>query len=207
MATREGLLGQKIGMTRIFDELGEVVPVTIIRVGPCYVTQVKTVENDGYSAVQLGFGEAKRLNKPRQGHLKALPPLRHLRELRTDDVARYQVGQVLDVSLFEVGDLVDVVGTSKGRGFAGGIKRHGFHRQPQTHGASDRVRAPGSAGPMSPGYVIKGKRMPGHMGNARVTVQNLRVAMVDPERNLLALKGGVPGAPKGLLFVKKAVKQ
>jgi len=207
MATRKGLLGLKIGMTRIFDERGEVVPVTVIEVGPCYITQLKTVENDGYNAIQLGFGEAKRLNRPRRGHLKELPPLRHLRELRTDDVEHYHVGQVLDVGMFEVGELVDVIGTSKGRGFAGTIKRYGFHRQPQTHGQSDRTRAPGSAGSMSPGYVIKGKRMPGHMGNAWVTVQNLRVVMVDPERNLLAVRGGAPGAPKGLLFIRKAVKQ
>jgi len=207
MATREGLLGQKVGMTRLFDERGEVVPVTVIEAGPCYVTQIKTVEKDGYNAIQLGFGEARRLNKPRAGHLKGLPALRYLRELRTDDIDRYELGQVLDVSVFEVGDSVDVIGTSKGRGFAGTIKRYGFHRQPQSHGASDRVRAPGSAGPMGPGHVIKGKRMPGHMGNVRVSVQNLRVVLVDPERNLLAVRGGAPGAPKGLLFIRKAVKQ
>ena len=194
-------------MTRLFDERGEVVPVTVIEAGPCYVAQIKTAEKDGYNAVQLGFGEAKRLNKPLQGHLKGLPPLRYLRELRTDDVGRYQVGQILDVSVFKAGDLVDVIGTSKGRGFAGAIKRYGFHRQPKTRGQSDRVRAPGSAGSMSPGYVIKGKRMPGHMGDARVSVLNLRVALVDPERNLLAVRGGVPGARSGLLFIRKAVKQ
>ena len=208
MATREGLLGRKIGMTRIFDEHGEVIPVTIIEAGPCYVTQIKTVEKDGYNAIQLGFGEAKRLNKPQQGHLKDLPPVRYLRELRTDDASRYKVGQVLDVGLFQVGELVDIVGISKGRGFAGVVKRHGFRGGPKTHGQSDRQRAPGSIGSGStPGWVIKGMRMAGHMGVARVTVQNLRVVMVDPERNLLAVKGGVPGAPKGLLFIKKAVKQ
>ncbi len=194
-------------MTRIFDERGEVVPVTVIEAGPCYITQIKSVDKDGYNAIQLGFGDTKRLNKPSRGHLKNLPALGNLRELRTDDVARYQVGQVLDVSLFGVGELVDVVGISKGRGFAGVMKRHGFHGGPKTHGQSDRHRAPGSIGAATPGWVIKGMRMPGHMGVARVTVQNLRVVMVDAGRNLLAVRGGVPGAPKGLLFIRKAVKQ
>jgi large subunit ribosomal protein L3 len=208
MAKREGLLGRKIGMSRIFDDRGEVVPITVIEAGPCYVTQIKTADKDGYNAIQLGFGTAKQLNKPERGHLENLPPLRHLRELRTDDVERYQVGQVLDVSVFKVGELVDVVGTSKGRGFAGVMKRHGFAGGPATHGQSDRLRAPGSIGTSgTPGWVRKGMRMAGRMGTAQVTVQNLRVVSVDPERNLLAVKGGVPGAPKGLLFIRKAVKQ
>ncbi len=195
-------------MSRIFDERGEVVPVTIIEAGPCYVTQVKTVDKDGYSAIQLGFGEAKRLSKPRRGHLKDMPPFRHLRELRTDDVERYQVGQVLDVGLFEVGELVDVIGESKGRGFAGVMKRHGFAGGPATRGQSDRQRAPGAIGASNtPGWVRKGMRMPGRMGNVQVTVQNLRVVSVDPERNLLAVRGGVPGSPRGLLFIRKALKQ
>ncbi|KPL24406.1 MAG: 50S ribosomal protein L3 [Anaerolineae bacterium SM23_84] len=208
MAKREGLLGRKMGMSRIFDERGENVPITVIEAGPCYVTQIKTVAKDGYNAIQLGFGEVKpkRLNRPQLGHLKALPPLRHFRELRTDDVDRYQVGQKLDVSLFEVGELVDVVGISKGRGFAGVMKRHGFGGGTATHGQSDRARAPGSIGPESPGWVRKGQRMPGRMGSARVTAQNLRVVSVDAERNLVAVKGGVPGAPKGLLLISKARK-
>lgn len=195
-------------MSRIFDEGGEVVPITVIEAGPCYVTQIKTADKDGYNAIQLGFGTAKQLNKAERGHLDNLPPLRHLRELRTDDVERYQVGQVLDVSVFKVGELVDVVGASKGRGFAGVMKRHGFAGGPATRGQSDRRRAPGAIGTSNtPGWVRKGKRMAGRMGTARVTVQNLRVVSVDPERNLLAVKGGVPGAPKGLLFIRKAVKQ
>jgi large subunit ribosomal protein L3 len=172
------------------------------------VTQVKTVKNDGYNAIQIGFGAAKRANKPTQGHLRGLPPLRHLREVRTDDVARYEVGQKLDASLFKVGELVDVIGTSKGRGFAGVMKRHGFAGGPATHGQSDRQRAPGAIGASNtPGWVRKGMRMPGHMGSVRSTVQNLRVEMVDTERNLLAVRGGVPGAPTGLLYIRKARKQ
>jgi len=208
MAKRQAILGRKIGMSRIFDDRGEVVPVTIIQVGPCYVTQIRTLEKDGYNAVQLGFDEAKRLNKPQRGHLKDLPPLRHLREVRTDDVERYQIGQVLDVGLFEIGELVDVIGEPKGRGFAGVMKRHGFAGGPATHGQSDRRRAPGAIGACNtPGWVRKGMRMAGRMGNTRVTVQNLRVVAVDQERNLLAVRGGVPGAPRGLLFIRKAVKQ
>lgn len=195
-------------MTRLFDENGEVVSVTIIEAGPCYVTQVKTKEKDGYNAVQLGFGETKHTNKPIRGHLKGLPGLRHLREVRTDDVERYKPGQKLDASLFKVGELVDVIGTSKGRGFAGVMKRHGFAGGTATHGQSDRQRAPGAIGASNtPGWVRKGMRMPGHMGSARATVQNLRVVMVDAERNLLAVSGGVPGAPRGVLYIRKARKQ
>ncbi len=207
----KGILGKKIGMTQIFDENGEVVPVTVIQAGPCYVTQVRTLERDGYRAVQLGFEEVpeKRLNKPQLGHLKKadVPPLRYLREFPLDDGEEYEVGQRIDVSIFQQGDLVDVTGYSKGRGFAGGIKRHGFRRQPKTHGQSDRERAPGavSAG-TDPGRVFKGKRMPGRYGNERVTIQNLKVVLVDPERNLLAVKGAVPGARNGLLIIREAVK-
>lgn len=208
MATKEGLLGRKIGMTRIFDERGEVVPVTVIEAGPCYVTQIKTAEKDGYNAIQLGFGPAKRVNKPTRGHLARVSPLRHLRELRTDDLSRYQVGQTLDVSVFKVGELVDVIGISKGRGFAGVVKRHGFAGGPATRGQSDRQRHPGAIGASNtPGWVEKGRRMGGHMGSARATVMNLRIVLVDPERNLLAVEGGVPGAAKGVLFIRKARKQ
>lgn len=194
-------------MTRHFAEDGTVVPVTVIEAGPCTVTQVKTPERDGYSAIQIGFEESKRLNNPERGHLKNLPPLRHLREVRTDDAGNYERGQRLDVSMFKPGDKVDVIGTSKGRGYAGVMKRHGFGGGPTTHGQSDRQRHPGaiSAG-TTPGTVIKGLRMAGQMGAERVTVQNLRVEMVDPERNLLVLRGAVPGAVNGLLFVRKGVK-
>jgi len=208
MATREALLGRKIGMSRIFDESGRVVPVTVIEAGPCYVVQIKTAQKDGYNAIQLGFGAAKRVNKPQRGHLKDTGSLRHLHEVRTDDVTRYQVGQVLNTSLFKVGDLVDVIGTSKGKGFAGVMKRHHFAGGPATRGQSDRPRHPGSIGSTNiPGWVRKGMRMGGHMGAAQVTVQNLKVVMVDPERNVLVVMGGVPGAANGVLFVRKARKQ
>jgi len=207
MATKRGILGKKIGMTQLFDEDGEVVRVTVIEAGPCYVTQIKTKATDGYNAIQIGFGQAKRLSKPEQGHLRDCPWLRHLREIRSDDVDRYEVGQVIDVSQFKVGERVDVVGVSKGRGFAGGVKRHGFKGGPRTHGQSDRERAVGSIGSGStPGRVVKGMRGPGHMGNHRVSMQNLMVARVDPERNLLAVRGSVPGPKNGLVLVADATK-
>ena len=199
-------LGKKIGMTQIFDEAGYVIPVTVIEAGPCTVTQVKTRESDGYEAVQLGFGESKRLNKPKAGHLKG-KLLRHLREVKAEDLSEYAVGQQVKVDIFEPGELVDVIGRSKGRGFAGTVKRHGFHGGPRTHGQSDRLRAPGSiGGGTTPGKVFKGLKMSGHMGDVRITVKNLRVVKVDAERNLLWLKGGVPGAPNGLLMVRKTRK-
>lgn len=194
-------------MTQIFDERGEIAPVTLVEVGPCYVAQVKTEEKDGYTALQLGFGETKRLNKPQRGHLKKLPPLRYLREVRVKDVQGYQVGQKIEASLFSVGDLVDVTGISKGKGFAGVMKRHGFRGGPATHGQSDRARAPGSIGATTtPGRVFKGLRMAGRMGNERVTVQNLKVVLVDPERNLLGVRGSIPGNRGDLVMVRKAVK-
>jgi large subunit ribosomal protein L3 len=203
----EGLLGRKLGMTQIFEEGGVVRAVTAIQAGPCTVTQIKTQEHDGYSAIQIGFGDAKKLNKPDAGHLKGLPNLRHLREVRLDSADKYEQGQQLDASLFEAGELVDVIGTSKGKGFAGGIKRHHFSGGPKTHGQSDRYRAPGSIGATTtPGRVYKGTRMAGHMGDVRITVQNLKVIEVDPERNLLLVEGAVPGADNGLVFVRKAVK-
>jgi len=208
----KGILGRKVGMTQIFDERGEVIPVTVIEAGPCFVTQIKTEERDGYTAIQLGFEETKpqRLTKGQLEHLrkKHLPPLRYLREIRLSNIEDYEEGQKITVGIFEEGELVDVTGTSKGRGFAGGIKRHGFKRQPKTHGQSDRERAPGAASSGTRvGHVRKGKRMAGHMGNVRVTVQNLRVVKVDPERNLLVVKGAVPGPKKGLLLIKEARKQ
>jgi large subunit ribosomal protein L3 len=208
----KGILGRKVGMTQIFDEAGEVVPVTVVEAGPCFVTQVKREERDGYAAVQLGMTEVKprRLTSGQLHHLQKnqLPPLRHLREIRVLSTDGYEEGQKVTVSAFDEGDLVDVTGTSKGRGFAGGIKRHGFRRQPKTHGQSDRERAPGAASSGTRlGRVRKGKRGPGHMGNVRVTVQNLRVVKVDPERNLLLVRGAVPGPKSGLLIIKEARKQ
>jgi large subunit ribosomal protein L3 len=206
------ILGKKVGMTQIFDDQGEVGPVTVIEAGPCFVTQVKTQDNDGYQAIQVGFGEVKprRLTKGQRGHLEGndLPLLRYLREIRVKDETVYEVGQRITVDIFAAGERVDVVGKSKGRGFAGTVKRHGFHRQPKTHGQSDRERAPGSIGATTgTGRVFKGKRMAGRMGNARVTSENLLVALVDPERNLLALRGSVPGPKGGLVLVKPARKQ
>jgi large subunit ribosomal protein L3 len=207
----KGLLGKKLGMTQIFDDQGEVIPVTVIEAGPCYVAQKKTLERDGYIAVQLGFEEIKpsRASKPKLGHLAKndLPPLRYLREIRVPDHSDLSEGQKLDVDVFEVGDRVDVIGTSKGRGFAGVVKRHGFGGGPKTHGQSDRLRAPGAISSGStPGRVYKGLRMAGRMGGSRVTVQNLEVVLVDPERNLLAVKGAVPGAREGLLVIREARK-
>lgn len=208
----KGIIGKKVGMTQIFDERGNVIPVTVIEAGPCYVTQVRTAEKDGYSAVQLGFGETKpkRLTQGQLGHLRRnnLPALRYLREFRlptaTVDI---EEGQKITADVFQVGDLVDVIGVSKGRGFAGTIKRYGFHRGPKTHGQSDRERSPGSIGAGStPGRVVKGLHMSGRMGNDRTTIQNLRVVVIDAERNLIAVRGSVPGPKNGLLIVRMAVK-
>lgn len=208
----KGLIGKKIGMTQIFDETGSAVPVTLIEAGPCYVTQVRNQQKDGYSAVQLGFEEVKpkRLSGGELGHLKKhdYPPLRFLREIRVRD-PEVQEGDTLKVAdVFSEGDHVDVIGISKGKGFAGAVKRHGFSGGPKTHGQSDRLRAPGSHGAgTSPGRVFKGSRGPGHMGASRVTVQNLRVARVDGERNLLIVRGAIPGPKGGLVFIKEARKQ
>ncbi len=200
-----GLLGRKIGMTRAFDEGGEIVPLTLVEAGPCWVTQLRTPERDGYTAAQIGFDETKRLNRPEAGHLKSLPKLRHLREVPVDSVDDVPVGTRVDASILRPGDRVDVTATSKGRGFAGVVKRHGFSGGPKTHGQSDRHRAPGSIGSgTTPGRVWKGLRMAGRMGGKRVTVQNLRVVQVDPERHLLALEGAVPGARNGVLLIRKS---
>lgn len=201
------ILGRKLGMTQVFTETGEVMPVTVIEAGPCTITQIRTLEKDGYEAVQLGYGESKRLNKPERGHLKGLTPVRYLREVRVDGTAEYKVGQQVDVSIFAAGEKVDAIGTSKGKGFAGVVKRHHFRGGPKTHGQSDRHRAPGSSGSgTTPGRVLKGTRRAGHMGDVRVTVQNLEVVRTDPERNLLLVKGSVPGPVSGLLFIRKAKK-
>ena len=206
----KGLLGKKIGMTQIFDDNGVAIPITVIEAGPCYVTQLRTAEADGYSAVQIGFDEVKpsRITNGEMGHLKRnnLPPLRFLREFRAKD-PQVAEGDKVTVDQFAVGELVDVVGTSKGRGFQGGVKRYNFGGGPKTHGQSDRHRAPGSRGAgATPGRVFKGSRGPGHMGNERVTVNNLTVAYLDPERNLIGVKGAIPGARGGLVMIKGARK-
>jgi len=207
----KGLIGKKIGMTQVFDEQGVAHPVTIIEAGPCYVTQVRAPEKEGYSAVQLGFGELhpKRLTGGELGHLKAkeIPPLRFLREFRSKTVDM-NVGDKVTVETFTVGERVDVIGTSKGKGFAGVVKRHHFNGQPKTHGASDRTRAPGSSGATTtPGRVYRGTRRSGRMGTERVTVQGLKVILVDAERNLLGVHGAVPGPKGGVIMIKEARKQ
>lgn len=191
-------------MTRLFDEQGVATPTTLVQAGPCFVTQIKTKDKDGYEAVQVGFEHANKLNKPDRGHLKKLEPLRHLREVPSEGLDGIELGAKIDVGMFKPGDTVDVIGVSKGRGFAGVVKRHGFAGGPKTHGQSDRWRRPGSIGSgTTPGRVMKGLRMGGHMGDQRVTVQNMRVVQVDPERNLLALRGAVPGPSGGLLMLRK----
>lgn len=204
----QGMVGRKLGMTQVFDERGVVYPVTVIECGPNVVTQIKTRETDGYEAVQLGFGLSRRLNKPEQGHRRASGfQSKTLREVRADSLNGLEIGQQIKVDTFAEGELIDVTGTSKGRGFQGGMKRHGFKGGPATHGQSDRARAPGSIGSSAtPGHVFKGMKMAGHMGDERVTVQNLTVVRVDTERNLLLVKGSVPGHNKGLVLIKKAVK-
>jgi len=201
----QGIIGKKLGMTRIFRENAKVEAVTAIEAGPCTVTQVKTAAKDGYNAAQLGFSEAKRLKSPQRGHLKELGQLKYLREFRTGEDEAIKVGEKIDVSLFKAGDLVDITGISKGKGFAGVVKRYHFAGGPKTHGQSDRHRAPGSIGATtSPGRVLKGKRMAGHMGNSRVTARHLEVIEADPARNLLLVKGAVPGARNGLLLIRKS---
>jgi large subunit ribosomal protein L3 len=214
-----GILGKKVGMTQIFDEKGLVVPVTIIEAGPCRVTQVKTKEKDGYEAVQVGFGETHRLNDPAQGHQKSLLRtegqgnraktygLKYLREFPEVEAAAHEIGEEIKADIFKAGDIVDVTGTSKGKGFAGVVKRHHFRGGPKTHGQSDRLRAPGSIGSgTTPGRVVKGLRMAGHMGQERVTTQNLKIVRVDAEKNLVLIKGTVPGVNGGLVMIRKAVK-
>jgi large subunit ribosomal protein L3 len=193
-------------MTQVFDERGRIVPVTVIQAGPCWVTQVKRAEADGYDAVQLGFEESRKINAPERGHLAkaGTPMLRHLREWRVADPSAFEVGQRLDVTIFEPGEKVSIVGTSKGKGFQGVMKRHGFSGAGRTHGQSDRWRAPGSIGSgTTPGRVLKGLRMAGRMGGDRVTVKNLQVIRADAERNILLVKGAVPGPREALVVVNK----
>lgn len=207
-----GILGKKVGMMQLYDESGAVVPVTIIEAGPCYVTQVKTVDTDGYNALQIGYDEVpeRKLTKGERGHLSkaTAPTLRELREVRQDVAPTYALGDVIKADIFKEGDFVDVEGISKGRGFQGGVKRYGFRGGPKTHGQSDRHRAVGSRGAgTTPGHTWPGARTPGHMGDVRVTVQNLKVALVDAERNLIAIRGAVPGPRNGFVLVHDAVKK
>ena len=207
---KKALIGKKLGMTQIFDENGIVIPVTVLEAGPCVVAQVKTLENDGYEAVQLGFGEVKenKLNKPVKGHFaKAnVTAKKHLREFRLDSIEGIKVGDELKADVFVAGDKIDVQGTSKGKGFQGVIKRHGQSRGPMGHGSMYH-RRPGSMGPTStPGRVFKGKKLPGHMGHVTVTIQNLDVVKVDMDKNVILVKGSVPGAKGAILKIKSAVK-
>ncbi len=206
------IVGKKIGMTQIFDEKGNVIPVTVVEAGPCVVVQKKTTENDGYEAVQIGFGDVaeKNVNKPRKGHFaKAdVAPKRTLREFRLDDCSVFNVGDILKADTFATGDNVDVCGTSKGKGYAGAIKRHGFSRLKETHGSGPVHRHAGSMGACSdPSRVMKGKKLPGHMGAERCTIQNLNVVKVDAENNLIALKGAIPGPKGGVVYITDSVKK
>lgn len=204
-----GMVGLKLGMTQVFDESGVVHPVTVIELGPNVVTQIRSKDKDGYEAVQLGFGLDKRLNDPEKGHRKASGfQSKTLREVTADTLDGISVGQQFRADVFAAGEVVDVTGTSKGRGFQGGMKRHGFRGANRTHGQSDRWRAPGSIGASTtPGKVFKGQRMAGHHGHARVTIENLKVIRVDVERNLLLVEGSVPGPNKGIVIVRRAMKQ
>lgn len=207
---KKGILAQKIGMTQIFDENGVIIPVTVLEAGPCVVTQVKTQENDGYSSVQLGFGEIreKLVNQPAKGHFEkaGVPVKRFLREFRFEDSENYEVGQEIKVDIFEAGDKIDAVAISKGKGFQGAIKRHGQSRGPMGHGSKFH-RHQGSNGACSdPSKVFKGKGMPGQMGHVRVTIQNLEVVKIDTDNNVILVKGSVPGPKKSLVVIKEAVK-
>ena len=204
-STEIGLIGRKVGMTQVFQDDGTMVAVSVLAIEPNTVTRLRTTERDGYTAVQIGTDVSRKLNKPESGQLKDLPKVATIREFRVDSVDDMTVGQTLSLGdLFEAGDLVDVTGVSKGKGFAGVIKRHNFHRGPQTHG-SDHHRAPGSIGPgTTPGRVYRGLKMAGHMGDERVTIKKVRVVRTDPDRNLLLVKGSLPGARGGLITVKKA---
>ena len=207
---KKGLIGKKVGMTQIFDEAGKVIPVTAIEAGPCVVAQVKTEETDGYTAIQLGFGDVKesKINKPEKGHFakSKLTPKKHLREFRVDSVEEVKVGDELKADVFAEGDKIDIQGTSKGKGFQGVIKRHGQSRGPMGHGSMYH-RRPGSMGPTStPGRVFKGKKLPGHMGSQTITIQNLEVVRVDLDKNVILVKGSVPGAKGAILKLKTSVK-
>jgi large subunit ribosomal protein L3 len=200
----QGIIGRKKGMTQVFTEKGEAQAVTLIEAGPCVVVQVKTRENDGYDAAQLGFAEFKTLNSAEKGHVKALGNFRYLREFKLASTEGISVGDKIDASIFAAGDKVKITGISKGRGFAGVVKRHHFHGGPKTHGQSDRNRAPGSIGSTTtPGRVLKGRRMAGHMGHSRVTITGLEVLSSDSQKNIIMVKGAVPGASNGLVLIGK----
>jgi len=205
----KAILGKKVGMTQVFTDEGIAVPVTVIEAGPCLIAQKKTIANDGYNAIQLGFGDKREnlFNKPMKGHFEkaGIKPKRYLREIRVDDIDAYEVGQEINADIFAPGEKVDVVGTTKGRGFSGAIKRHGFHRGPMAHG-SKYHRRPGSLGAKGPARVFKGRKLPGHYGAERVTIQNLEVVRADAGQNLLAVKGAIPGPRGGLVMVKQSVK-
>ena len=199
-----GIIGKKLGMTQVFQENGQVEAVTAIEAGPCTVVQVKTAASDGYNAAQLGFGEAKSSRRAKDKD-KEKVSFKHLREFRVDDVKGIEAGQKVDVSLFQAGDLVDITGVSKGKGFAGGVKRYHFRGGPKTHGQADRLRGPGSIGSATTiARVFKGQRMAGHMGSDQVTISNLKVVKADPERNLLLVKGAIPGMRNGLVLIRKS---
>ena len=208
---KKGLIGRKVGMTQIFDEKGNVIPVTVVELGPCTVTQKKTVENDGYNAVQLGFDDMKvtRTNKPMKGHFdKAnVAPKKVLKEFRLEDDSALNVGDIIKADIFAAGEKVDVVGTSKGKGTAGVIKRWNFSRLKETHGTGPVARHAGSLGVIDPARIFKGKKMAGHLGCERVTIQNLDVVKVDAENNLIAIKGAIPGPKKGIVMVVNSVKK
>ena len=208
---QKGIIGKKIGMTQIFDETGKVVPVTVIEAGPCVVVQKKTVENDGYAALQLGYGDVKvqRVNKPMKGHFDKADVAckKNLKEFRLDDCEALNVGDIVKADTFAVGDAIDVIGTSKGKGFAGAIKRHNQHRLKETHGTGPVHRQAGSMGACSsPSRIYKGKGMAGHMGAEQVTVQNLEIVKIDAENNLIAIKGAVPGPKGGIVYIVDSVK-
>ena len=209
MADVKGILGRKIGMTQIFDEAGHAVPVTVVEAGPCRVAQVKTPETDGYTAIQLAFGETKRTNKPLSGHFSKaeIDPTRFLVELRLQELGEYAMGAEIKADVFDEGELVDVVGVTKGKGFAGGMKRHNFKGLSASHGTQRKHRSPGSIGACAtPGRVFKGTRMAGHMGHIRVTTLNLKVIKADGERNILLIRGAVPGPKGGLVMVRTAIR-
>lgn len=205
----EAIIGKKVGMTQVFKEDGEMVPVTVIEAGPTVVTQIKTLENDGYNAVQVGYGNVREtlLNKPLVGHLKkaGVGHKRYLREFRVDDTAQYELSQEFKVDIFQAGDMVDATGISKGKGTQGPVKRHGFSRGPESHGSKYHRATGGLAGSSTPGRVLKGRKMAGKMGHDRVTIKNLEVVQVDPEKNIILVKGSVPGPKKSLIILKKAV--
>jgi large subunit ribosomal protein L3 len=203
----QGIIGRKLGMTQMFRDSGKAEAVTAVAAGPCTVIQLKKDSKEGYNAAQLGFGEAKKMKSARKGHLKEMGNYRYLREIRLTDTKGIKVGDSVDVSLFEPGDIIDITGISKGKGFAGVVKRYNFAGGPKTHGQSDRHRAGGSIGAgTSPGRVLKGTKMPGHMGNEQVTARKLEVIQVDSEKNIMLVKGAVPGAKNGILLIKKSGK-